>query len=174
MTKRLAYSFPAIAMPDARILILGSMPGVASLKANQYYGHPRNAFWPIMAALFEFNATDEYIQRVNALQREQVAVWDVLKFCERTGSLDSAIVRESEAPNNIAELLANHPQIKRIFFNGQKAEACFVRHCKDLVKNERLTLIRLPSTSPAHAGLSVADKLEQWRAAIAGAGGALC
>jgi double-stranded uracil-DNA glycosylase len=162
----LARSFPPIAAHDARILILGSMPGVASLTANQYYAHPRNAFWPIMAALFSFDATMGYAERVRALQGVNVAVWDVLKFCERPGSLDAAILRESEVANDFADFFSRHSNITHVFFNGSTAAACFKRHCSALLACDQWRFQRLPSTSPAHAGLGFEAKLSEWRKAL--------
>ncbi|MDJ0393163.1 DNA-deoxyinosine glycosylase [Rhodococcus sp. G-MC3] len=154
------HSFAPIIDDASHTLILGSMPGVASLEANQYYAHPRNAFWPIMASALDFDPTLPYEERTAALLRNGIAVWDVLKLCTRHGSLDSAIVESSIVANDFAELLRRHPSIDRIFFNGAKAESSFVRHVAPL--GDRLTLIRLPSTSPAHASLSFSDKLDAW------------
>jgi double-stranded uracil-DNA glycosylase len=159
-------SFPPIASPDAHTLVLGSMPGIASLAAQQYYAHPRNAFWPIMAALFAFDMSAPYEARVAALQREKLAVWDVLQHCERPGSLDAAILRDTEAANDFVTFFAQHPTIDRVFFNGATAEACFARHCPALLARSDLQFKRLPSTSPAHAGLTRAQKIELWRAAF--------
>ncbi|MFO1344989.1 MAG: DNA-deoxyinosine glycosylase [Rhodocyclaceae bacterium] len=158
-------SFPPIVAPGARVLILGSMPGVASLSAGQYYAHPRNAFWPILGALCGFAATAPYAERVLALQAAGVAVWDVLQSCVRPGSLDTAIERSSEVPNDIAGLLSDQPGIRCIAFNGGTAEAAFRRHVPaDVVGG--LRLLRLPSTSPANAAWSFERKLAAWSAAF--------
>ena len=162
------HSFPPIASPGATRLVLGSMPGVASLRAGQYYAHPHNAFWPIMAALFGTPADAPYAARVQALERAGVALWDVLATCERSGSLDAAIRRDSEVVNDIAGLLARCPAIRVVAFNGAAAEAAFRRHCLDLRANSALRFIRLPSTSPAHAALSREAKCSAWRAALIG------
>lgn len=150
--------------------MLGSMPGAASLAAGEYYAHPRNAFWPIMTALCGFAADAAYAERVAALLAARVALWDVLAACERSGSLDAAIVRTSEAANDIAGLLARAPQIARIAFNGAAAEAAFRRHVQARLPAARragIVCVRLPSTSPANASWSFAEKLAAWREGLA-------
>jgi double-stranded uracil-DNA glycosylase len=158
--------FPPIAAADARVLVLGTMPSIASLAKRQYYGHPQNAFWPIMGRLFGAGPELPYDERKRVLCAQGVAVWDVLRKCLREGSLDSAIEVDSEAPNDFPSFLHSHPGIQCIFFNGQKAESAFRRHALPLVaKLDRpFSFARLPSTSPAHAGRSFAQKLAAWRA----------
>jgi len=157
--------FPPISGSDARVLVLGSMPGVASLQAQQYYAHSRNAFWPIMGALFGFVATGPYAQRVAALVAQQVAVWDVLKSCLRAGSLDADIERQSVVANDFAGFFDRHRQIRRVCFNGAMAESLYRRHVASHGgRGELLEFLRMPSTSPAHAGMSIADKATTWRA----------
>ncbi len=158
-------SFAPLAPAGARLLILGSMPGAASLAAGQYYAHPRNAFWPILGALCHFPADAPYAARVAALQAAGVAVWDVLQSCVRPGSLDTAIERSSEVANDIVGLLARHPGIRRIGFNGGTAEAAFRRHVPAAAV-AGLQLLRLPSTSPANASWSFERKLAAWSAAF--------
>lgn len=168
------YGFPPIAAADARVLILGSMPGDASLAAGQYYAHPRNAFWPVLAALLGAPWPDwPYAERVTQVEAHGIAIWDVLHACQRQGSLDAAIVRDSMEPNDFAGFLQAHPRIHHILCNGQLAEQTFRRHVlPDLPRHlaARLHLVRLPSTSPAHAGLSRQAKLLQWQAALEAAG----
>lgn len=163
------HSFPPIAPPGATRLVLGSMPGVASLRAGQYYAHPHNAFWPIMAALFGVPADAPYAARVQALECAGVALWDVLATCERSGSLDAAIRRDSESANDIAGVLTRCPAIRVVAFNGAAAEAAFRRHCPAELANPALRFIRLPSTSPAYAALSRDAKCTAWRSALIGA-----
>lgn len=133
------------------------MPGAQSLALSQYYGHQRNAFWKIMFNLFDRPFSMDYEQRKSLLLENHIAVWDVLEACIREGSLDSAI--EQEVPNDFNSFLKTHPNIKHIFFNGQKAAAYFKQYIK-LDKDYSLT--SLPSTSPANAGKSFESKLSDW------------
>jgi double-stranded uracil-DNA glycosylase len=156
------HSFPPIVDRSAHTLILGSMPGVASLAANRYYAHPRNSFWPIMGDLFDAGPSVPYETRTKTLQCHGIAVWDVLKLCTRLGSLDSAIEESSIVVNDFRTLLREHTAIDRIFFNGAKAESTFLRYVAPL--ETPTTLIRLPSTSPAHASMTYERKLDAWKA----------
>ncbi len=163
----LVRSFPPLASTDARLLILGSMPGVASLDAQRYYAHPQNRFWPIMARIFNFAPELAYAERCRRLTACGVAVWDVLQECVRPGSLDSAIEACSAKPNDIGHLLHLHPAIHNIFFNGATAEQLFRRHIlPGLDLPEMPGLTRLPSSSPAHASLDFEQKLAFWRHAL--------
>jgi hypoxanthine-DNA glycosylase len=158
-------SFDYIAAPDARILILGSIPGVKSLQEVQYYAHPRNGFWPIMAQLLEFDPALPYPQRLERLLQAGIALWDVVHRCHRPGSLDQNIAGSSVEANDFASFFRLHPQVSAIFFNGGTAEALFRRH---VIKGgiplpAGLKLQRLPSTSPANAGTRLEQKLELWR-----------
>lgn len=159
-------SFPPVSAPDARILILGSMPGKASLQAGQYYAHPYNRFWPIMGELFDAGRELPYELRLQRLQANGVALWDVLKECFRASALDADIIEASIVPNDFAGFFAHHPGIRRICFNGAKAEQVFRRYVlPGLDEMGEIELLRLPSTSPAHAAMSADQKLEQWRRA---------
>jgi len=151
-------SFSAISGPDARILILGSMPGVASLQEAQYYAHPRNAFWPIMGELIGAGLDKSYEERLSLLIAHRIALWDVLQSCVRVGSLDTAI--QDECPNDLAAFLSAHPKITHIFLNGGKAEALFKKYFKNAFP--AITAIKLPSTSPANAGVSFSTKYQAW------------
>ncbi len=159
-------SFPPLADAGARMLILGSMPGVASLAAGRYYAHSRNAFWSLLGALLGFAADAPYAERTAALRAAGIALWDVLHACTREGSLDAAIERGSEVANDLPGFLAAHPRIAHVFFNGAAAEACFRRHVLPQLDAGALHFARLPSTSPANAASSFERKLAVWRAAL--------
>lgn len=160
-----ARGFPPIARHDATRLILGSLPSQASLAAGQYYAHGRNAFWSIMAELY--GARGDYKARCSALMEAGVAVWDVLEASERPGSLDADIQLETARPNDFAAFLATHADICRIGFNGRKAEALFQRLVRPQLAQVPPQTVLLPSTSPAHAALSVDEKLAIWRRLLA-------
>ena len=160
------HSFPPLAAPNATRLILGSMPGRASLLAKQYYAHPRNAFWPIMGELFGADPDLPYARRVRLLTRARVAVWDVLASCTRGSSLDSDIDEDSIVPNDFASFFRAHPRIERVYFNGGKAEASFRRYVLRRLAATTLYFERLPSTSPANASWSHARKLRAWRIVV--------
>ena len=155
-------SFAPVAGKDARVLILGSMPGGESLRRRQYYAHPRNAFWKIMGILFGFPPELTYEARLHQLQLRHVALWDALAGCERDGSLDSNI-RDPE-PNDIAGLLKRHPSIRAIFCNGGASYRFLKKYHAGLFSRPELEIIPLPSTSPAAAVYSIEEKLARWTA----------
>jgi hypoxanthine-DNA glycosylase len=159
----LVRSFAPISRPDAKILILGSMPGRESLAREQYYAHPRNAFWPIMSALFALPESG-YAERSRQLLDNRVAIWDVLMACVREGSLDANIEPASIVANDFPSFYARHPAVDRVFFNGAKAESVYRRHVLPGLAGTAadLPLLRLPSTSPAHAGMSLGQKTRAW------------
>jgi TDG/mug DNA glycosylase family protein len=158
------YSFPPITTPSMRLLILGSMPGEMSLRMQQYYAHPQNAFWKIMGALIGAGREIEYPERVEKLRAHGIGVWDVLESCHRpNSSLDSAITNMQA--NDFAKLFAQHPALTHVFFNGGKAEEAYrrfvLRSLPEIYGYLRYT--RLPSTSPAHAGMPYIEKLNRWK-----------
>jgi TDG/mug DNA glycosylase family protein len=160
-------SFPPIEAPSAHTLILGTMPGTASLAAREYYAHPRNLFWTIFAEFLGFGRDEPYPARVTHLRTAGFAVWDVLQSCERRGSLDSDIGRTSIVANDFHKFFAGHPRIERVFFNGTAAATLFRRHVQ-AAGTAPLTInyTRLPSTSPANAGISPAAKRRAWRVVL--------
>lgn len=158
-------SFSPIADKSARVLVLGSMPGVLSLKAKQYYAHPRNAFWRIMASIYGFSADLPYESRVEQLKASGVALWDVLHACVRVGSLDSAIEKGSRVPNNFQSFFQQHPRINFVGFNGVEAERSFNTYALPHLDISGISFARLPSSSPAHA-VSLEQKVAAWRAAL--------
>ena len=157
--------FPPIARPDARILILGSLPGERSIREQQYYAHPQNAFWRIMAALYGIEG--EYDMRAEQLCDRRIALWDVLHSSVRPGSMDADIHLPSATPNDFGEFFARHTRIRLIAFNGKKAEQLFERFIDPLGVADTIRRIGLPSTSPAYASLSFSGKLAAWRDALA-------
>jgi double-stranded uracil-DNA glycosylase len=161
----LAYGLPPIENPAARVLILGSMPGIASLRARQYYAHPRNQFWPIMGQLLSTELTVlSYSLRVQSLITAGLALWDVLQACQRPGSLDADIAPASIVANDFAAFFQGHPAISHVYFNGAAAAQYFNRHVQPQLTQRALIFQRLPSTSPAHAGMNFQTKLAAWRA----------
>ncbi|MFA5941978.1 MAG: DNA-deoxyinosine glycosylase [Sinimarinibacterium sp.] len=162
------HSFPPIEDERARILILGSMPGRESLRANQYYAHPRNAFWPIMGEISGALPALPYEQRALKLRAAGIALWDVLASCTRPGSLDSDIAPDSIHPNDFAAFFKKHPHISRVYFNGSMAELSFRKHVLPHLGHLALLLERLPSTSPANASLRFEQKLEAWKTILDG------
>lgn len=159
--------FPPIVGRSPRILVLGSMPGAASLAAGEYYAHPRNQFWRIVGEICGFDPRLPYARRRAALTRAHVAVWDVLGSCVRPGSLDASIRNDSIEVNDFAGFLAQHRRIARVCFNGGMAERTWRRHVLGGLSGVRQLDYRLlPSTSPANAGMGYRDKLRIWRNAL--------
>jgi hypoxanthine-DNA glycosylase len=159
MATPLLQGFPPVVDDAAGLLILGSFPSVQSLASGQYYGNPRNAFWPIAGELFGFDASAAYETRLAALQSAGVAVWDVLHKCCRTGSADAKIEPKSLVANDFGQLFARYPSITRVCFNGRAAEQLFGR----LVDVEAdVDYVSLPSSSPARA-MPAGHKLQAWR-----------
>jgi hypoxanthine-DNA glycosylase len=149
---------------QTRLLVLGSFPGVASLQAQQYYGHPRNHFWPIVSALWGVDLLAQpYRARLAAVRRRGLGLWDIYASCQREGSLDQAIV-EPEL-NDLASLRQRAPQLAWVAHNG--GESARARHH---VAALGYGVLRLPSTSPANASWSFERKLDAWRNAFRQAG----
>jgi len=151
---------PPIVDPRARVLILGSFPSTASLAARQYYAHPQNQFWRVLGAVIGQPLKEmDYPARIAAVQAAGIAIWDVFASCERAGSLDTAI--HDAVPNPLAVLKKSAPALRRICFNGRMA-ARRIREVEALGYEAMV----LPSTSPAHAGMSFDEKLARWRAIL--------
>ncbi|MGA9492851.1 MAG: DNA-deoxyinosine glycosylase [Mycobacterium sp.] len=162
MSTPLLDGFAPVVNDDARLLILGSFPSVQSLAARQYYGNPRNAFWPITGELFGFDAAAPYETRLAALQSRGVALWDVLHTCRRSGSSDARFDAKSLVANDFRQLFAVHRSIERVFFNGRVAQRLFERLIDiDVPVSYQL----LPSSSPARA-MPAGQKLAVWRRTI--------
>ncbi len=161
---RADHCFAPLASPEARLLILGSYPGVTSLEKREYYAHPRNAFWDIVADIVGFERTLEYEGRASAVQQAGIALWDVLYSCSRVGSLDAKIESPSIVINDFKTFFHKYQMIEVIFFNGAKAEQEFRKRVvpvsADLLESKQL--VRLPSTSPAMASLNYREKLKSW------------
>ena len=155
---------PPVVASDCRVLILGSMPGAASLQAARYYAHPRNRFWPLMAALADVPAEATYGERLVALQRAGIGLWDVIGECRRAGSLDSAIVRGRERANALVPLIVSLSQLRVIACNGATAASLFRRQVEPQLAELRQPVqrIALPSTSPAHAAMGLEALREAW------------
>ena len=162
------HSFAPIAEAKARVLILGSMPGKASLAAGQYYAHAQNLFWRILGEITGAAPSLPYATRVRALKSSGIALWDVLESCTREGSLDSAIDGATISANDFVSLYHTHPRIAQVFFNGAKAEACYRIHVLPLLADGAVSprYQRLPSTSPANASMSRAHKHRVWTQAL--------
>lgn len=174
MTDPRAQGFPPILPARPWLLILGTMPGRASLEAGVYYAHPRNAFWPLMEELLAGDAPPRrsYEERVELLRAAGIALWDVLHSCRRPGSLDAAIEPRSAVPNGVAALIQAHPSLECVAFNGAQAEALFRRHIRPALDaaGRQPACHRLPSTSPANASWSYERKRAAWAGVIHGEG----
>ena len=158
--KTVDIGFPPVLGESPRILILGTMPSVKSLEEQQYYGHPRNAFWWIMSQICDFPLELSYETRLARAKSAGVAIWDVAHSCHRPGSLDSNIDQTTLRANDIPILLRSNPSIGLIAFNGQAAEKLYKKFIGEVpFQGERLSL---PSTSPANAGMTKEEKFQKW------------
>ena len=149
------FSFPPIANENSKVLILGTMPGVDSLRFNEYYAHQRNAFWKILFTLFNQPITNDYETKKQLLLNNNIALWDVLKTCSREGSLDANI--QAEEPNELTQFVSGQNNSNHIFFNGNKACDYFFKYNKQISIPYKI----LPSTSPAHT-MSFDKKSKGW------------
>ncbi|HEU5046777.1 MAG TPA: DNA-deoxyinosine glycosylase [Rickettsiales bacterium] len=159
--------FDAVADKDARVLILGTLPGAESLRQGEYYALRHNSFWWIMGELVGAFPELPYTERLAQLKRHGIALWDVCHSALRPGSLDSNIAPDSIIANDFAGFFAPHKEVAHIFFNGQKANELFRRKVTSLpARAAAIPHTVLPSTSPARANITRAQKLEQWRKAL--------
>lgn len=140
------------------MLILGTMPGEKSLQLQEYYGNRGNQFWKLMFAVFNEPFTLDYTERVSLLKRNGIALWDVLQYCEREGSLDSNI--ENEVPNDFEQFYSAHPNIKNVFFSSKNAAAYYDKY---VGRKANLRYATLPSPSGANASMRYEQKLEIWK-----------
>jgi double-stranded uracil-DNA glycosylase len=165
--KPVLQGLPPLLDANTRLVVLGSFPGVASLRAQQYYGHPQNQFWKIMATLLSPNTADvlamPYTERVQWLLSQGVGLWDVYAACERVGSLDAHI--QNAQANDLQSLREHCPDLVAIAHNGGES----FKHAK-LTRALGLSVYRLPSTSPAHASWTFERKCEAWREVFQAAG----
>ncbi len=146
---------------NTKILVIGTMPSEASLAAQEYYAFKHNAFWKIISDISEQKFCT-YSDKISAIKKLKIGLWDNLQFCSRQGSLDSNI--KDEVPNDFETLLTDYSNIKRLIFNGQKSFAYFKKYHKQLLQQYDYAV--MPSTSPANAGTPYRDKLKIWRKAL--------
>ncbi len=156
--------FPPVARSDAIVLVLGSLPSSRSIAEQQYYAHPRNAFWPIMKSILGVDGS--YEERCGQLIEHRIALWDVLASSVRPGSMDADIDVPSAQSNDLGTFLDAHRDLRLIAFNGSKAQELFGRCISMQLAADRLKQVRLPSTSPAYAAMPFSAKLGAWRQAI--------
>ncbi|MDR1718758.1 MAG: DNA-deoxyinosine glycosylase [Dysgonamonadaceae bacterium] len=150
-------SFAPLVEHDSEILILGSLPGEVSLAAVEYYAHPRNRFWKMLATVFAEPQPQDYDEKKSLLRRHRVALWDMAKTAFREGSLDSDM--SDVIVNEVDKLIDKHPTIKTVCFNGQKASLLFRQH---FTEKEGIVYHTLPSTSPANASYSFERICNEW------------
>ena len=160
MSVAVLEGLPPVIAPHARLVVLGSFPGAASLAAQQYYGHPRNAFWRVLSTLWDEDlVASPYAGRIDALRRHRVGLWDVYAACRREGSLDSAI--RDAVPNDLAGLARQAPALRAVAHNGGESARAM-----KITAALGLAVVQLPSTSPANASWSFERKLAAWRQAF--------
>ena len=151
-------SFEPIVNKNCKVLILGTMPGIQSLEKHEYYGNERNAFWKIMFSMLQQKISDNYEKKKELLLQHEIALWDVLKACNREGSLDSCI--EEPIPNDFENFFKQYPNIEAVYFNGEPAEKFYKRLVGK--KDSDMFYYRLPSTSPSNA-VKFEEKLQYWK-----------
>ncbi|WP_179134514.1 DNA-deoxyinosine glycosylase [Oceanobacillus timonensis] len=154
-------SFAPVIGAHPRVLIVGSMPSKKSLEEQEYYGNPRNHFWPIMYRILNEKAAATYSEKIDLIKKHQLALWDTIGYCFRKGSLDMHI--EEEEPNDIAGLLKEYPSIRLIACNGTKAYHSFKKYISPMLEQE-IDVLKLPSTSPIPGkyNKSFEEKIEAW------------
>lgn len=150
-------SFPPIADKEIKILILGSLPGEKSLEMQQYYAHPQNRFWKIIAQITNSNLPINYEEKLNLLRKNKIGVWDVVHSAKRIGSLDTNIL--DEIPNELETFIENHSKLKTIAFNGSKSRKLYDKYFK---RNPNIKYLALPSTSPANATYNFERLCQSW------------
>jgi hypoxanthine-DNA glycosylase len=150
--------FDPILPVSPKVFILGTMPGKQSLRKQQYYANNRNSFWKIIYELTEESFSENYAERIDVLRRHHIAIWDICQFGERKTSLDSDI--KNEEPNPINEIVEMFPSVKQIIFNGKKAEKLYSKYFSEI---ENIKYDTVLSTSPANAGFSFREKLNNWK-----------
>ncbi len=158
MNDQKIYSYPPVADERCRVLILGTMPSVQSLRDGFYYAHPRNAFWRILAECTDEDRPETIEQKKALLLKHHIALWDTAKSCIREGSLDSAM--REVVLNDLESFFRQYPQIERVLINGGTAWTLYHRLPEEIVKAR--PCVKLPSTSPAYT-LPYEKKLEAWR-----------
>lgn len=151
-------AFKPIVTKDSVILLLGTMPSEKSILNQQYYGNPNNAFWKLMARVFNYSDLNTYKEKIHFIENHNLALWDVLAYCERSGSLDSSI--KNPIANNFEVFFKLNPQIKHVFFTSKNAYNLYKKHVK---KSYDLTYHVLPSCSGAYAVMKFEEKLEHWK-----------
>jgi hypoxanthine-DNA glycosylase len=162
-------SFPPQVGAGCKVLVLGTVPSLRSLEMRQSYAHPHNLFWPFLGLLYDAGPELPYAERIARLHAAGVGIWDVLKHCERPGSLDSSILAGSEVANDIPGLLEDYPTIRAIALNGGKAQQVFARRILPAIaatRRDAIEILALPSTSPANASIPREVKLDRWRALL--------
>jgi hypoxanthine-DNA glycosylase len=151
-------AFPPVVDPDSTILILGTMPGEKSLEVQEYYGNRGNQFWKLLYALKGKELSHDYNDKIELLYENKIALWDVLAYCEREGSLDSNI--KNEVANDFKSFYNAYPNIKYVFFSSKNAEKYYNKY---IVKSDHRIYMTLPSPSGANATMPFAKKLEIWK-----------